>query len=513
MKTAPMKHQSEELFDHGADPIRAVFWEQGLGKTWLALAEAERLYQMKNIDALFVLAPNGIHSNWANYELPPHLGVPFLCHAFHTSKAGTKTAQNAAQEVLNYRAGLAVLVMSYDGIKTEKGKALAKAFLTKRKCFYVCDESNRVKTPSAAVTRTVLASGKYAGYKRVLCGTPITNSPFDVYSQIKFLDPTFWERTPYGLGSFQAFKTFFGVWEKGYNRAQGRKFDQLTGYKNLELLKRLLEPLASRLLKEEVLDLPPKVYTYRGFDLTAKQRTIYCELETKFMTMLDGELIMAPLAITRMLRLQQITCGYLPLIPDADNPNGGHFLPVDSHNPRIDLLQEIVADLPHKFIVWARFRADIDAICAALGSICTRWDGSLSIDAREENKRRFLEDPSIQGIAATPESMGEGHTLTVAKTEIYYSNSFKLKERLQSEDRAHRIGTDTAVNIIDIIANDTLDVKIVAALRQKLDVASMVLDKSFREWLKVPPVSQAEFNRQAQMDALKTAYAIFATGN
>jgi len=508
MKTPPMPHQGAELVSHGADRIRGVWWEQGLGKTWLAIAEAEGLYQTGFVDGLLVLAPNGIHENWALYELPPHLGVPYRCHIYNTHKAQTKAAQRDAQEVLTYRTGLAVLVMSYDGIKTETGKALAKKFLTQRRVFYVLDESNRIKTPSAIVTRTVLASGKYADFRRVLCGTPITNTPFDVYTQVKFLDPTFWDRTPYGLGSFAAFKAFFGVWEDGYNGKTKQEYKVLKSYRNLDLLKTLLEPLVTRLLKEDVLTLPPKVYSYRGFDMTPKQQRLYDELEADFMTMLGDELIMAPLAITRMLRLQQITCGYLPTaaaapagpqpaddyslftgleapapVPAQPVPDGQKFMPIDDHNPRLDLLREICEDLPHKAIIWARFRADIDQIVTALGDRCTRWDGSIPLDRREVNKRRFLEDPACQFMAATPESMGEGHTLVVAKTEVYYSNSFKLKERLQSEDRAHRIGTDTPVHIIDIVANSSLDLRIVAALRNKFDIASSLIDKKFRSWL------------------------------
>jgi SNF2 family DNA or RNA helicase len=477
MKTSAMPHQAQELAEHGADAVRAVFFEQGLGKTWIALAEAEAFYRAGVVDAMLVLAPNGIHSNWVQYEIEPHLEVPHLAFAFDSHKAKTKAAQQMAEAVLQYRQGLAILTMSYDGIKTAIGKALAKAFLTKRKVFYVADESNRIKSPAAIVTRTVLASAKYAAHKRILCGTPITNSPFDLYAQVKFLDWDFWARTQYGISTFGAFKSFYGVWDTGYNGQQRREFKILKSYRNLDILKKLLEPLASRLLKEDMLTLPPKVYSYQGFDMTPKQRALYDELESEFMVMLGQEMVMAPLAITRLLRLQQITCGYLPV--------EGQFVPVDDHNPRLDLFKEICADLPHKTIIWARFRADIDQIVKALPN-CVRWDGSIPLDEREANKRKFLEDPVCQFMAATPESMGEGHTLTVAETEIYYSNSYKLKERLQSEDRCHRIGTTKSVHIIDIVANDTLDIRIVEALRKKFDMASGLIDNRFRSWLRDP---------------------------
>jgi len=189
-----------------------VFPSGNTGKTWLALATAEKLYKAGKIDALFILAPPGLHTNWVTYEIPDHLGIEHTAIAFQTKKAKTKKHQRAWYAVLNNDAqDFPILAMSYPGIKTAIGKKLAKQFLQKYRCLYVADESNRIKTPSAKITRTVLASSDYADFKRTLCGTPITNTPFDIYTQFRFLDKRFWSNTPYGLGSYQCFKTFFGI--------------------------------------------------------------------------------------------------------------------------------------------------------------------------------------------------------------------------------------------------------------------------------------------------------------
>lgn len=452
-----------------------IFPSGNTGKTWLGLATMEKLHAAGEIDAAFILAPPGLHTNWVNYEIPDHLSLPHVSIAFQSKRAKTKKHQRECNAIFE-DGRLPILAMSYPGIKTEAGKKLAKRFLTNRKCLYIADESNRIKTPSAKITRTVLASSDYAEYKRTLCGTPITNTPFDVYTQFRFLNKDFWSNTPYGLGSFQCFKTFFGIWEKGYNGAQDREYDVLAGYKNLEILTELVKLMSSRVLKEDVLDLPPKLYSYAGFEMTPKQWRLYKEIEDEFMTEIEGEMIFTPLAITRLLRLQQVACGYLPS-GDEDE-----CVMIEKDNPRLKALNEITQDLPHQAIIWARFLKDIDLICEMLGDKATRWDGSIGEDQREDNKRAF-KDGKVQFMVATPDSMGEGHTLNEAKTTIYYSNSFKMKERHQSEDRNHRAGQNDRVRYIDIVADNTKDIDIINALREKFDNASKVVDGRIRRWL------------------------------
>ena len=509
MKKKPFEHQQKEFDAHCFDLWRAIHWEQGTGKTYLALWEAEELFKQGKIECLFVLAPNCLHTNWINYEIPELVSVPHKAFAYQSKRAKTKKHQAEVDAIYNYRGGLPILTMAYDAIKTPIGKKTAQRFLKTKKCFYILDESNRIKTPGAAVTKTVVASGRHAKYKRTLCGTPITNTPFDIYTQFRFLEEDYWKETPYGLSAFEDFKTFFGIWQQQKIRVPGgklREFKKCVSYQNLHLLTELVANVSSRVLKEDVLkDLPPKLYSYKGFEMTSKQKELYSQLETEFMADLDGEMIFTPLAITRMLRLQQVTCGYLP--------TGDEHIctPLEGKNPRLQLLQEIVQDLPHKAIIWARFIKDIDLICEALGTKAVRWDGSIPDDVREENKRRFKQCPleEVQFIVATPESMGEGHTLTEAKTVIYYSNSYKLKERLQSEDRPHRAGQTDNVHIIDLIADNTQDTNIIEALRGKFDSASAVIDGKFRKWLLTYDSDPAIVAQSDETETVNDAYGLF----
>jgi len=492
MKKTPLRHQDDEFKLHGMEESRGVHWEQGVGKTYLALWEAEALYQAGKIDAVIVLAPNGIHTNWINYEIPETLETKHLALAYQSGKISTKKHQREVQGVFDYRDGIAILTMSYDAVKTPIGKRVVRRFLNERKCFFLLDESNRIKTPGAKVTRTVVALGRYATYKRTLCGTPIANKPFDIYTQFRFLDPDFWRNTPYGLADYQDFKSFFGIWETGYLKGKDgkadREFPQCVGYRNLHVLNELVRQKSSRVLKEDVLkDLPPKTYAYKGFDMTPKQRKLYTQIEEEFMAELDnGEILFTPLAITRMLRLQQVSCGYLPseIITEA-NAERVECVLIDKKNPRLDMFGEICEDLPHKALVWCRFIKDIDLICEKLGDVAVRWDGTMSLDEREDNKRRFKTEPmdKVQFLVATAASMGEGHTLNEALTAIYYSSTHNLRERLQSEDRFHRHGQIHQVTILDLIANRSQDKPIIQSLRKKFDSASQVIDGKHRDWL------------------------------
>jgi SNF2 family DNA or RNA helicase len=226
-----------------------------------------------------------------------------------------------------------------------------------------------------------------------------------------------------------------------------------------------------------VLDLPPKLYSKRYFDLTPEQQRVYVEIKTEALTLLDtGDVVTAPLIITRLLRMQQVTCGYVPT-------DDGHVEQmIGDKNPRLDTLVELCEGLAHPAIIWAKFRKDIDLIMEKLGDKAVRYDGQTSDDERAEAKRRF-QTGDVQFFVANPAAGSTGLTLTAARTVIYYNNSFKLVDRLQSEDRAHRAGQTFPVDYIDIVAPNTVDVAIVNALRSKVNIAAEITGDNLKEWL------------------------------
>lgn len=486
-KTKPFEHQAKELQAHVMDESRGLLLDMGLGKSKIIIDTASILFQTGEIDGLLIIAPNGVHTNWVSDEIPKHMPDHITehtsTHVYHSKKAKTKAAQASLNATLEHT-GLSVLVMSYDAMMTEKGCAAAKSFLLKKKCLYVLDESQRIKTPGAKRTKRILASAKYAPYRRILSGTPVPNTPFDAYTQICFLNPVAWRSL--GIRNFSAFKSYFGIWQN-IQMGDGRGFNKCISYKNLSKLTEVLNAHCLRLLTEDVLDLPDKVYTRRYFELTPKQYKMYRTMKEDFILWLEStEEVSAPLAIVRMLRLQQIACGYLP--PDDDATD---LRLIEDRNPRLACLKEICEDLPekanddtiHKSIIWARYTKDIDLICEMLGETCVRYDGQVSIEDRETNLKKFREDDEVKFFVAKTQVAGEGLTLTEAKTVIYYSNHFNLGQRLQSEKRAHRIGQDQTVTYIDIIAESTIDAKIVDALIEKFEVSSIVTGDRIREWI------------------------------
>jgi SNF2 family DNA or RNA helicase len=474
-KTTPFRHQLEEWERSRELATRAIFWEQGTGKTWLALNTAAHLFRTGQIDAMLVIAPNGVHENWITDEIPAHMpeDVRTTAFAYVSKKAKTKAHARAVEEVLA-SPGLAFLAMSYNAFMTYEGRRVAEKLLAKRKVFFVLDESQRIKNPGAKRTISIVAAGRRATFKRILSGTPITNKPFDVYPQCKFLDEEFWKKRDFA--SFEPFKTYFGVWEQRVNGSTGQRFNQVVAFRNLDHLGRIVAEIASRVTKEEVLDLPPKTYQKRYFDLSEEQARRYREIRDEFMTFLEsGEMVTAPLVVTRLLRLQQITCGYLPS-DDCEH------MTAFQENPRLSALLEILEDLEGSAIIFARFRKDVDQICAALGADAVRYDGAVDGEGRLEARTGFQRG-DVRFFVGNPAVAGTGLTLHRASTVVYYSNSFDLEQRLQSEDRAHRIGQAKAVTYIDLIAKGTVDAKIVRALREKLDIASQIVGDKAREWV------------------------------
>lgn len=490
-KTRPFSHQRDEFASRGTMRSKGLLWEQGTGKTKQTTDEIAGAYEGGEIDSAIVVAPNGVHQNWIDDEYPIHLPDRIAGDArsltYHSKRAGQVAFGAQVEALREHRDGFATLAISYDGLMTPKGRKLVEWWLKHRRPAMVLDESTRIKSPSAKRTHAIVAMGRRAKWKRILTGTPVPNGPFDIYAQMKFLDEDFWRDR--GFGSFESFKTHFGVFKNietkriaqtGRNKGRPITFESCVGYKHLGELQVMLQSMTSRVTKEEVLDLPAKIYSPKSYDLSPEQRRVYESLRDEFVAWLDGDEVMtAPMALTRMTRFRQICAGFYQ--PDeADAPK------VFKENPKLDLLEEIAQDLPHQAIIWGSFRHEIDSIIERLdrlGLTHVRYDGAVPVgDERQRAKEKFNRGDA-QFFVANPAAAGMGLTLIGAKTTIYSSNSFDLDHRLQSEDRNHRIGQDVAVNYIDLIGRATIEVKLVQALRDKIKVAAAITGDDPREWL------------------------------
>lgn len=561
----PLFRHQQELFDKTRDEIAwAVLFEQGLGKTAPTIRTIEYLYRADKIDAVVIVAPNGVHRNWISDELPKHAGMPWRGLDWHSDRA--KGQDRALERLLaptpGRRTELAYLAITYDAMLTPRGRAALLSFATGDldakgrprpesparfpRFLLVIDEASKVRNPEAKRTKKVDALRKFASHVRLLNGTPIGNSALDVYSQMKLLDEKFWSR--HGFASWVAFKAQFAITKKiqvggeddrtargkyshepivphdataegiaAYEQLDfeldefltpeekrqvtqvtapgpasappktiGRTIEVIVGYRELDKLKAMIAPVSTRLTKEDSgVDLPPKLYSRLLFDLPIEQRRVYDQLRKEYMVELDsGVLVTATLALVRVLRLQQIACGYLPNPEDPD-AEPKRFYDDDGKNVRLKLLLERLEDTPHQAIVWARFTEDVNAICRALGPPkCTRYDGQVSQKERDAGIDQFKQGKKKFCIAKAS-SMGMGLSLPMAKSVYYYSNTFSYIERLQSEDRAHRLvgGGMGAVCYYDFVASRTVDEKILRSLQDCQDVANKITGDRYRSWL------------------------------
>jgi SNF2 family DNA or RNA helicase len=479
----PFAHQQIHFDNHRETPAWGLLWEQGTAKTKPVIDTAAWLYMKKEIDCLVVIAPPGVERNWNTDELPTHMppdiALEMRTEVFSSKRKGAKD-HKWRMESLRKHKGLAVLLINYDAFMTEVGKNTVWKFLRDRRCLYVLDESHSIKSPGAKRTISTVRSSIYAPYRRILTGTPMAKGPFDLYSQIRFLDGDFWKRK--GIDGAVAFRQFFGEW---ITRSEWKQlhhydpgYDKFIGYKNLDLLKEWLSEITDRVTKDEVLDLPPKLYQKKYVEMNKEQEAVYNQLKEEFYYEFeDGHVVDAELAMTRLLRFQQVLCGYLP--GEKDEP----VRMISKTNPRIEAMEEIRDVTGHPTIVWARFRKDVDQIMDLLGPKACRYDGMIDEDTAERHKLGF-QHGEYDWFVGTAQKGGPGLTLHRAKQVIYYSNSFKLIDRLQSEDRAHRAGMDNnPVNYIDLVVPGTVDERIVQNLRDKVEVASIITGDKLKEWI------------------------------
>ena len=471
-ETVPYKHQ-HDIFMESRD---AVYWgilaEPGTGKSKITIDTAAWQFMNGKINLLLVAAPNGVHRKWIRKEIPAHLPSYIERRCVFWKSNQTKKYLKELESIFdNDFDGLRVVSVNIEAMHTDKLKKYLRRLFNTFNVFYALDESTRIKKPGAKRTISTINFGKHAISKRILTGTLITQGPLDAYSQYKFLDPVI-----LGFSSFTAYKNHYAVWRKERNWSTGRDYEVLEGYRNLDELNRRIMSCSSRVLKEDCLDLPDKVYDKLTVELAPKQRKLYNDLKEEFIAEFDGKLIEATHALTRLLRLQQITGGWY----DGVEIDG---------NSKLKLLVNYVEDTTAKIIIWAKFKDEIRGITAALQEVygvnaAASYYGDVSTDDREDVINNF-QDPEheLRFFVGNPVAGGIGIDLTAATIVIYYTNDYSLETRLQSEDRAHRIGQTNKVLYIDMEAENTLDCVIVDALRGKKNLADIVIDQNPSEWI------------------------------
>lgn len=489
--TTAMKHQLEAIAKSEAKPpvpspedVFAYLMEMGTGKSKVACDEyGSGVVNGGPID-LLVLGPAGSYRNWyedksdlqraeINVHLDPALRERMIVAPWVTG--GGKAAKDRIAYMLRTKDPKRprALFMNTEALSTvEEARDLCMEFLGQRLAYMVVDESTMIKNHKSRRSKYVNKIGAEAASRRILTGSVAPRSPMDLYAQFSFLD---WRIL--GHRSYYSFRARYAILRK--MDMGGRKFDVEVGYRNVEELAELIEPYSYRALKEDCLDLEPKVYTVREVELTPEQRRMQKELKEFATAKLgDGQFVSTNLVIQQIMRMHQINLGHV-----RDEHGNIHEIPEN----RTAELMEVLEEHNGKAIIWAPYdfniRKIVETIKKAYGekSVAAFWGGNKK--ERSEEERRFLGDPECRFMVSTPAAGGRGNTWVVADLVVYYGNTEDLELRQQSEDRAHRKGQNNKVTYVDLIARGTVDEKMVKSLRKKIDMSSLINRENYREWV------------------------------
>ena len=415
-KTEPYEHQKDALKKCWNKESFAIFAEMGTGKTKIALDNACILYNQGKIDRVLIVAPKGAYMNWVDQEIPTH--VPnyveknVVAWKSTTSAKYRQTLQDI-KKIDDFR--LKIMVMNVEALSTKKGVEFAKIFLI-GKAMMIVDESTTIKNPQAKRTKNILSLAKESKYRRILTGSPVTQSPMDLWAQMDFLDPDI-----LGQQSYYAFRTRYAVVITANAAGGTHKYQKIVKFKNLTQLGQLVSPHSYRILKKDCLDLPEKTFTKRTIDLTEEQEHAYKDMKANAMTILKGQSLTAVNVLTQLIRLHQITCGHM-------KTDSGDVL--NLQNNRVNELMQILGETSGKVIIWANYIHDIlniekeikkeygeTSYCTYYGATKAEYRQRCIYDFRnKKNNCRFFIGNTQTG--------GYGITLTAASTVIYYSNNY-----------------------------------------------------------------------------------------
>jgi len=469
-KSKPFAHQKKALEMSWDKEVFAYFMEMGTGKSKVLIDNIAMLYNAGKINGALIVAPKGVYKNWFDGEIPNHMPD------YIEKKVSLWRAKPDALDLkpmFSTGAELHILIMNVEAFSTKKGVEFAAKFLASHETLMGIDESTTIKNPSAKRTQNILKLSKHTKYRRILTGSPVTKSPLDLYSQCQFLDSFLLDQS-----SYYVFRTRYAICRK--INVSGRSVEIVVGYRNLGELSDKLKGFSYRVLKDDCLDLPKKTFVKRTVELTDEQKKVYKQMKEEAIAFLNGKMVTSATVITQLMRLHQITCGHF-------TSNDGKVQDIKSN--RINQLMDVLEEMEGKAVIWAHYRYDIRKIVEAISkkygeNAVVTYYGDTSTDDRQKAITQ-IQDPEspVRFIVGTPQTGGYGITLTGASTMIYYSNGYDLEKRMQSEARIDRIGQEKPMTYIDLIAEDTIDTKIVTSLRNKVNIASEIMGEDLKAWI------------------------------
>jgi len=534
-KTVPYNHQvAAHNFSINKD-FFAEFMEQGTGKTKAIIDLANDMFMKGEITAVMVVAPNGVHRQWALKQLPLHSALPYSSMVFKSTLS--KGQKNLLLKwVPEQRQELKWLMVNIDAFSHQTYLPLFKKYLTDNKVFIVIDEATSIKNPGA--TRTValiswLGVAQYRGkrlvsYKpysvkrAILTGTPVTNSVYDLWSMFYFLKPNFFNMT------YFAFKAHFGIevkmeiFVKGVNRKITRPITRIeiegihkslkdgahflevaekynirpedvmylqahpdceVPYKNLDELKRLIAPYAFFARKMDCYDLPPKTYKKVVVPLTKEQRRLYDDLKNEYITQFYDSEVSVKQKIALYTRLSQIAGGFLPY---EDETGYKEVRPTDKTNPKLQALLSSLDEASFPLIVTSRFRAEAQMLHEEIAK--KRPDLRVELVLGGVKGRDKIMDDAEKGavdvLVANEKIISKGFNLQEGDTIFRYSYGYSVEDSEQLEDRIQRDGQKSDKCLyVHFIAQNTLDEEIYVSVKSGKKLLEFMRDTSVKEFL------------------------------
>jgi len=468
-KTKPYEHQRNALNESAEKVQWAYFMEMGTGKTKVTIDNMAYLFFQRKIDTALIIAPKSVYTVWQS-EIETHLPDQLKYKIYKWNIDKPKDYHD-----LNNFKDLKIFLMNVEALSTKRGVEGAIDYLTKNKLnFVVLDESTTIKNRSAKRTKNILGLRKLSHIRRILTGSPITKSPLDLFTQCQFLSPEL-----LGFSSYLAFRNRYAEMTD-IPVGSGRFISVPKYYKRLEELETRLRQFSTRIRKDQCLDLKPKVRQKRYIDLEGDNKKLYEKLRTSALAIVEDSTISFSNKLTEIVKLHQVCNGF------TKNDDGEIM---NLHKSKLNALEEILDETDGKVIIWANYIYNIKQIIMFLKkkygdeSVVSIF-GEVNVEDRKKAVERIQNDPKCKFMVGNPTTGGFGLTLTACNTVIYYSNNYNLEVRMQSEDRAHRMGQKGTVVYIDIVARNTLDEAIMKSLVNKGQIAAKTLgEEDLRSWL------------------------------
>ena len=520
-KTKPYQHQLDAFYRHKDDDYFALFLEMGVGKSKIAIDIASYKYEKGDIDAVLIIAPNHVHSQWIKEQYPIHCSVDYKSFIWNSAKKGTNYYSNMMDEFLTPKwPKLKVFAVNVEAFQSQGIVPFVATYLKHNKVFTIIDEATRIKTPTAKRSKTVHRIEKY-GQRCILTGTPVTKSPFGLWSMFEFLKHNY-----FGCNFF-IFQARHGVMMQGINERTGgryktlidektwaivlsqlKKQEELRGnaglmdsdfedvaggmslseknvrfiwkqkefkkFKRLDELKEQIDPVTSYATKKECLDLPEKIYETVYLEMSKEHRKVYNTLKSKLLVEYEGKDLTVINKVALTTRLMQIAGGYFPYIEERELEIGNNIIIsekkagmlIGKKNLKVERIKDELEEMSNfPVIIWCKFVMELEAVYAELkkdyrcaiyyGKTSNLERGYIIEDFKAGNYDIFIGNPSVAGF---------GLNLQNATTQLYYSNGFNVEERLQAEDRSHRIGVKSNCLYKDIVYKDSIDEKVTRAI-------------------------------------------------